>query len=408
MGIWWTRSGVREQRYNGFTASFSNPPIPPNSAAGSYSDVSLAQAEVSMQTVAMWAAVDLISSLSSELPIDVFRGSGRDKQQIPIPAYLQDPAGDGYGVEDWIAQLLVSWLLRGNVNGKVVARSPGANGGFPTQVSLYHPDTVMGWYGADGRPEWRVSGRPITDVANMWHKRCYPVPGRLMGLSPVAQQAATIGLTLTATQFGYQWFKDGAHPSGMLTNSEQDLTGTNTVQKVKDKFMAAVWGTREPLVMGKGWKYQQIQINPEESQFLETNKFTSAQVARMFGPGVAEVLGYESGGSLTYSTVEGRSQHLLVYALNKWLRRVDRILTGMLPRGTYARLNRSALLEPTVLDRWRVYQIQLATKARFINEVRDDEDWAPVDWGYTPIAADPVPPEQTPQTNPNGPAGGTQ
>lgn len=411
MSLFWRNRPGMERRYNGFTANFTSPPIPSNTTSGSFADISLAQAETSLQTVAMWAAVDLIASLASELPIDVFRGSGSDKESIPTPSYLQDPGGDGYGVEDWIAQLLMSWLLRGNVYGKVAARSPGVNGGYPTQIMLYHPDAVAGWYGPDGMPEWLVNGRKLQpqELPDMWHKRVYPVSGRLLGLSPVTQQAATIGLTLTATQFGYQWFRDGAHPSGILRNTEVALDD-GIIRKAKQLFLAAVFGTREPLVMGKGWEYDSIQVNPEESQFLETNKFSQAQVARIFGPGMAEVLGYESGGSLTYSTVEGRSQHLLVYALNKWLRRVDRILTSMLPRGTYARLNRSALLEPTVLDRWRVYQIQLATKARSINEVRDDEDWAPVSWGTEPVSAPaPAPdPNQPPQTDPNGPAGGTQ
>lgn len=405
MSVFWRGRG-RERRYNGFTASFANPPIPPNSAAGPAA-VSLAAAEASLQTVAMWAAVDLITSLGSELPVDVVRGSGPDKKSVPMPSYLLDPGGDGYGLEDWIAQLLMSWLLRGNVNGRVLAYSPGASGGFPVQISLYHPDAVTGWYDSDGRPVWRVGGRMFEPVGDMWHRRVHPVAGQLMGLSPVQYQAATVGLSITATQFGLDWFRNGAHPSGMLTNDETELSPT-LIRAAKDRFMAAVYGSREPLVMGKGWKYDSIQINPEESQFLETNKFSQAQVARIFGPGVAEVLGYESGGSLTYSTVEGRSQHLLVYALNKWLRRVERVLTQMLPRGTYARLNRSALLEPTVLDRWRVYQLQLATKARVVNEVRDDEDWAPVAWGNEPVDIAAPDPNQPPPQDPNGPAGGSK
>lgn len=399
MSLFWRRSGAREQRFNGYSASFTSPPIPPNSGVGGYTDVSLAQSETSLQTVAMWASVDLIASLSSELPIDVFRGSGPSKKTLPVPGYLADPAGDGYGVEDWIAQLLMSWLLRGNANGQILDRAP--TGGFPTQIQLYHPDAVNGWYDPDGNPVWQVTGRNAP--GEMWHRRVYPVPGRLMGLSPVQQQAATIGLALTTTSHGLSWFQDGAHPSAILT-SDRDLTKPQA-DTAKARFVAALRGRREPIVLDRGWDYKQVQISPEESQFLQTSGFSQAQVARIFGPGMAEVLGYETGNSLTYSTVEGRSQHLLVYALNKWLRRVERVLTQMLPRGQYARLNRSALLEPTVLDRWRVYQLQLATQARTVNEVRDDEDWPPVGWGNQPV---PTAMPEPGTTNPNGPAGGSQ
>lgn len=379
MSVFWRSGGARERRFNGFSASFASPPIPPNSATGSYADISMARAEMSLQTVAMWSAVDLIASLSSELPVDVFSGSGSNKKPLTTPTYLQDPGGDGYGVEDWIAQLLTSWLLRGNVNGSVVDRAP--NGAYPTQIQLYHPDAVNGWYDQNGRPVWQVSGRPV--AGEMWHRRMHPIPGRLMGLSPVQQQAATLGLALTTTAHGLSWFRDGAHPSGILT-SDRDLTKPQA-DTAKSRFMAALRGVREPVVLDRGWEYKQVQISPEESQFLQTSGFSQAQVARIFGPGMAETLGYETGNSLTYSTVEGRTQHLLVFALNKWLRRVERVLTQMLPRGQYARLNRNALLEPTILDRWKVYQLQLATQARTINEVRDDEDWAPVAWGNVPV-----------------------
>jgi len=278
----------------------------------------------------------------------------------------------------------MSTLLRGNVNGRILSWSRDTETAWPTQIQLLHPDTVAGWYDDDGKPTWRVNGGDAP-AGQMWHRRYYSVSGRLMGLSPVQQQAATLGLALSANRFGLDWFSEGAHPSAVMQSKSRNL-GPEGAKTAKDRFMAAIRG-REPVVIDGDWQYTPIQINPEESQFLETNKFSQAQVARIFGPGVAEILGYESGGSLTYSTVEGRSQHLLVYALNKWMRRVERILTQMLPRGQVARLNRSALLEPTVLDRWRVYQMQLSTKARSINEVRDDEDWAPVPWGKEPAAA---------------------
>lgn len=392
MGIWFARPPAREQRFNGFSISSWANTAPPAPAGVRDSLTALtASSEVSLQTVAMWAAVDLICSLGSELPIDVVRGEGTSKKTLPLPAYLQDPGGDGYGVEDWIAQLLRSWLLRGNANGRILAWSRDSERAFPTQIQLFHPDCVTGWYDQDGKPTWRVSGTEVP-AGQMWHRRVNSIAGRLEGLSPVQHQAATLGLTLSATRFGLDWFSEGAHPSAVLAAKSRTLK-PEQAKSAKARFLAAVRG-REPVVLDGDWEYTPIQINPEESQFLETNAFSQAQVARIFGPGMAEVLGYESGGSLTYSTVEGRSQHLLVYALNKWLRRVERVLTGMLPRGQYARLNRSALLEPTVLDRWKVYQTQLTTKARTINEVRDDEDWPPVPWGDGPTETEPAAPTQ--------------
>lgn len=342
-----------------------------------YADVDLSRAESSLQSVAVRASVDLISSLGSELPVHVYSGEGRDRKSHPVPAYLLDPAGDGYGLPDWTYQLAVSWLLRGNAYGDILDK---ARTGYVTQVAWQHPD-VVGATLVDGQAKWTINGVSVP-AGRMWHQRVNPIPGHLLGLSPIAFHAATIGLSLTSTQFGLQWFKDGAHPSSLLTNSEA-LT-PEQAKTAKDRFMAALRGNREPLVLGKGWDWKAIQINPNESQFLETQGLSAAECARIFGPGMAEILGYESGGSLTYTNVESRMQHLLTLAVNKWLRRIERLLTSMLPPDRYVRLDRDAILQSTTLDRYKAHESALRNRWKVVNEVRDDEDMGPVEWGNEP------------------------
>jgi len=343
----------------------------------------------SLQSVAVGSTVDLICSLGSELPVDVFRGEGAERTKVATPAYLLDPGGDGNGVEDWIYQVLMSWAMRGNLYGDVLARSTS---GYPTQVSIYYPDDVSGREIA-GRVEWSVKGRPVTNPASFLHRRVMPAPGHVLGRSPVAQHAATVGVSLAATRFGGQWFADGAHPTALLTTDRelsQEKAGT-----AKERFMAVMRGHREPLVLGNGWDYKPLQLNPEESQFLETQGYSEAQCARIFGPGFAEILGYESGGNLTYANIESRATHLLVFGMNKWLRRVERLLTEMLPRPQYARLNRNAMLETTTLTRYQAHASALDKRWKTVNEVRADEDMTPVPWGDEPnesaAAAAPAP-----------------
>ena len=347
---------------------------------GSYANVSLHDAESSLQSIAVGSSVDLLASLASELPVGVYSGTDSQRRKRPTPGYLDDPAGDGYGVADWVYQALMSWLLRGNLFGDVLENARG----YPTQIALHYPDAVNGWIDSDGRVQWTVDGRPVTDVSTFLHNRVNPMPGRVLGLSPVQRHARTIGLNLTATQFGLQWFTDGAHPSGMLTNSEVDLTDEGVVRTVKDRFLAALHGSREPIVLGKGWDYKAIQLKPEESQFLETQGFTAADCCRIFGPGIAEVLGYESGGSLTYANVDSRTAHLLVFTLNKWLRRMDRLLSSMLPPGQYALIDRDAVLQSTTLERYRAHDLALRNRWKTVNEVRADEELPPVAWGDEP------------------------
>lgn len=378
----------RERRSS---SPFAEPPIPRPSQVASFSRVNLAQAEASLQKVAVWSAVDMIASLTSILPIDVYEGTGAARRELPLPKVLEDPSGEGYGTADWVYQYMLSLLLRGNTNGRVAARDRLGN---PTQIVLHHPDTVQGWRDAkSGLPQWRVGGETVP-AEEMWHQRAYTVPGRLMGLSPVAFHATTIGLGIAAERFGQQWFDEGAHPSGLLV-SDQALN-KEQARTAKERFMASLRGTREPVVLGQGWKFQAIQVAPNESQFLETQQYTSAECARIYGPGIAEVLGYETGGSMTYANVEQRSLDLLTYSLDRWLVRTERMFTALLPAGQYVKVNRKALARTDLLTRFRAHALALQNRWTVPNEVRDLEDQAPVPWGNEPTAA-PAPKVQIPE-----------
>jgi len=367
-------SGSRERRYNGFTATFSQPVIPPNSASALMT-TNMSKAENAMQKIAVWASVTLVAELAAEMPVDVFSASGGATRPLPTPGYLEDVAGDGYGTADWVSMFVVSQMLRGNAYGTVAARD--SRGGFPTQVPLYHPDTVRGWRDVrTGQPVWYVNGSQVP-ADQMWHRRAYVLPGNLLGMSPIAYHASTIGLGLLAEQFGTEFFANGASPPGILTNTEVDISPT-VAQTAKERFVAGMNGRREPVVLGKGWAWQQISIKPEESQFLATQGYTSAECARMYGPGMAEMLGYETGTPMTYQNDEQRNLHFLTYSLDRWLTKVERALTGMLPRPRYVKLNRNALLRTDLLTRYKAHALAIAARIAAPSEVREVEDMPPM------------------------------
>jgi len=335
-----------------------------------------------MASIALRSTADLIASTISELPVHTFRqpDPGKDVPiQVTTPGYMEDPGGDGHGLQDWLYQMILSWLMRGNVYGDILARSPL---NFPTQILWFYPDDVnVQPLGSDY--QWMVNGRPVLDPSKFAHYRVNPVPGQLLGLSPIAQHAAQIGTSIAASRFGLQWFTDGAHPTAVVTNELDDLN-TKSIRKAKNAFLQAMRGTREPVVLGRGWKFQALQVSPEESQFLSTIGMSEAQAARIFGPGYAEIFGYETGGQSTYANIEGRSALLLVYSLGKWITRADRVMSSMLPKSQFMRLDPDALLRTTTLDRYKAHDLALKGRWKVVNEVRKDEDMEPVEWGDEP------------------------
>jgi HK97 family phage portal protein len=240
-------------------------------------------------------------------------------------------------------------------------------------------------------------------------------------LSPVAAHADEIGLSIASTRFGKSWFQDGGHPGGILSNSEADMSDENVVRTAKDRFLAAMFGTREPIVLGRGWKFDQIQVNPEESQFLESRQYSEAQCARIMGPGVAEVLGYSTGSTLTYANIVDRDVEMLKYSANRWLQRVERILSSFLPRPQFVLFDRDSFLDTSIAQRWQVNKTKLDTGAYVINEIRRKDNLEDVPWGDKPLAltlgeqkagpTDPGNPPPDPSGDPTPPdpnAGGAQ
>lgn len=356
------------------------PPIPPNSQAGGlaggYASVNLSRMESSLQKVAVWSCVSLVRTIAEILPLQCFIGQDQDKREVDLPKYMQDLSGDGFGTPDWCSQAVYSGMLRGNMIGLVTDR---ADNGGPTQIVLQHPDAVgVRRDPKTGKPEWRIMGK-LVPTGDVWHRRANPVPGEILGLSPIAVHALTVGVGIAALRFGAQWFEDGAHPSGVLTY-DKDLN-SEKANTAKQRFLQAIRGNREPVVLGNGWKFDAIQISPNESQFLETNNYTGAECCRIFGPAFAEVFGYETGGTLTYANIEQRSLDLLTYAADPWLVRLERILSDLCSSQRYVKFNRKALVKSDLITRYQAHQIALQNQFATPNEIRELEDMPPIAGG---------------------------
>jgi len=334
------------------------------------------------QVVAYASAVNLLSTVVASLPIEVFVGKGRTQRPARRPSWLDDPSGEGYGVEDWLKLWMSSAAYTGNVVLHIVARD--GNYG-PRVVDVVDTSTVRVRV-EDGRRVWYVGDKRV-DGADIVHYRRWPMPGRLMGQSPIERHASAFGVAIASERFGQQWFAEGAHPSQVLTTDQPIDAGTAAA--IKARMLDTLQGSRGPAVLGSGMKLESFQVAPEESQFLETQSFTAAQVCRILGPGIAEILGYKTGDSMTYKNREQLALDLLSYAIDPWLVDLERQLSRMLnasqpaQAGSWVRFNRNALLRTDLLTRYQAHRIALGPMEPWetANEVRDYEDQQPVVWG---------------------------
>lgn len=248
-----------------------------------------------MRHDAVWGCVTRISQDVAMMPVDVVRYVNGTRQNVePLPQIIAAPSVMAAAL-DWRYQVIASWLTAGNAWGLVTDTT--ANGMYPTRIELLAPRQVRvtnGQFFVDNEP------KDLWPVGRLWHVPAYTMPGYQIGLSPIAYHAASIGMGLTAQKFGNDYLGDGGHPSALI----QPEGAMNEAQAItlKQRFLDMTRGNREPIVLPASTKYTPIQVNPEESQFLDTMRYSAEQIiARVYLEDPADY-GLSSGGSsLTYA-----------------------------------------------------------------------------------------------------------
>jgi HK97 family phage portal protein len=361
----------REQR----ALTFISPPIGAHIQA--LSDRSSGDPEGALRHSAVWGCVNMISKSLSMLRPMAYRGPGvgvGTAKPLVAPQILTRPQADAR-MGQWTYMAWVSLLLRGNVYGLIVDRD--AKLGYPTQIELQHPDEMRVKRLSNGEYEYRLRNEEV-DPDRVWHEAIHRMPGSRIGMSVIAYASRTTQTAQAAERFGLDWFLDGGHPSGILTNADAKMINQQDANTVKARFLAAVHGSREPVVLSQGWDYKPIQIAPNESQFLETMKFGDTQICRFFGM-QPEMIGAASEGSaITYANVESRSLDFLTYTISPWLYDWEAALGDLLPSGQYVKCSTAPLLRTNLLDRMKAYHMMIGSRGWTQDEVRELEDFAPL------------------------------
>lgn len=321
---------------------------------------------------AVWAAVRLRANLLASCPVDVYRRRpDGTTEQVATPTVLETPSA-GQDISSWMHAGQVSLDLRGNSFGKVVDWDPRTF--LPSQIELLHPDDVVvrEYEGA-----WRYYVNGVRqETRDIWHERCNDTPGSPVGASPIAMAARSLGIQLAAEQFGADFFRDGAHPTALLT-SKDELVG-DAAKVAKRRFLDVIGGKREPLVLGGNWDYKPLSVAPNESQFLELMQFGVEQVARLFDLPAEMIGGSSSGSSVTYANVEQKSQDFLAYRFGTVVGRRERALSRLTPRGQFVKINTASLLRTDLITRYKSYELGLKNGFLGLDEVRKLEDREPL------------------------------
>lgn len=351
-----------------------------------------------LSLIPYFACVRVLAEQVSSLPLQAFRKDGDVRKRITDPQLLQHPAAIGTNVR-WLRQVVISLASRGNAYGLIISRDGFQ---FPTMIEWLCPDDVHVDETMPTMPKYYFRGQ-FVPRENIVHIAWFVEPGRVKGLSPVAAFAASIGVGLQTTDYGLSWFENGGTPPATFKNTAKMLE-PREAEIISDRLLSFI-RRRRPIVHGKDWEFTGLKVTPEESQFIETMKINATQMAAIFGV-PAEMVGGETGGSLTYNTPALNGDALLKMVLRPWLILIESEITALLPDRQYVLFNADAVVRADLKTRYEAYQIALTPGTAFMtpNEVRALEDLEPVAGGDTlpslPKPAAPTAPPAVPAAPP--------
>lgn len=329
-----------------------------------------ASVEAALGLPALFGCVDIIAGQISAMPLQTFRRDASGRRRVEDGPLVTAPS-DRLSPDEWVYAAVASMLVHGEAIGLETRRGPN---GWPSAVEWIDPRTVDIRPGTT-RPEYWVGGELIAPDRVTHVRHGLILPGQLRGTSPIASLRDPLRTGLEMIRYELDWFRHGAHPSGILSVDVPTLTDEQS-SKIKARFLAAV-RRREPAVLSSIAGYTPLVEDPSSAGLDAARVRIATDIAVAFHvpPGM---VGGDTGKSLTYSTLETDQAALDVRALMPPYRRFELALSRLMPRPTYVRFCADATLRTDAATRARVASELVRAGVKSRDEVRALEELAPI------------------------------
>ena len=342
--------------------------------------------ESAMRVATVYACVRIISGAVANLPLSVMRRADDRRREeagdLAVSAVLRRRPNGWQTPSQFRRMMQAHVLLRGNAYALIV-RSRGQVVGLlplqPERMEVRQADDLRLTY----RYSRRDGGRVDLAAADVLHLVGLTLDG-VHGLSPIAYARESIGLSLAMEGHGSTLFRNGARPSAALRHPSH-VTQEAAVRLRESMDAFRVGGEREgkTLILEEGMDYQPITMSAEDTQWIESRKFSRTDIAMFFG--VPPHMIGDTEKSTSWGTgIEQQSIGFVSFTLEDhltmWEERIALSLLGEDPR-LYARFNRAALVRGDIKSRWEAHVKSLQWGVHSPNEIRALEDENPRDGG---------------------------
>ena len=367
--------------------------------------------ETAMKVSAVYRCVSILANVLAMFPKGMFEKLERGRKEAPDhpldPLISFAPNRRQTAYEFW--RLVCFHLaLRQNAYVQIVPGQPGR--GWVGQLVPLHPDRIRGPEElANGRLRYEYT-RPDNQKVKMiggidiWHLTGLSSDG-LKGLSMLDVGGDSFGVALSAESHSANFLNRGVNFAGILQHPRQ--LKTDVAEAMGQSFSRAYGGAANSgkiPVLWEGMEFKPVSMTLKDAEFLDSRKFSVAEIARWFGVPPHMVGDVER--STSWGTgIEEQGLQFLIYSLLPWISLLEQSIrfTLVVESGRYyPKFNVNAILRMNAQTQANVFSTLIDKGVLSPNECRDLLDRNPREGGdeYVDITKPPAPAPPRPGQKP--------
>lgn len=351
-------------------------------SSGSTASGSTVTPDTAWNYSAVYAAIRLLSETVAQLPLVLYQKRGDERLPAadhPLYSLMHNGPSERQTSFTWRETQMGHVLSWGN-GYAYIERNLGTN--EPTGLRLLDASkTSVDETAGPLTYVTIIDGKKYyVDAADMLHIPALGTNG-VTGISPITMHRETIGLSMRATEFGAEFFGNGASLGGTL--SHPGGLGKEARVQLKEAWQSLKGsGYQGVAVLEEGMEYKRIGIPPNDAQFLETRKFQITEIARIYNVPPHMLRDLEKSA---FNNMSEQSIEFLRFTMTPWLIKWEQELNRKLltPQetagGYYFKFMATGLLRGTQAERYESYGKAINDGWLSRNEVRVFEDMNPVD-----------------------------
>lgn len=340
--------------------------------------------EKALALSAVWRAVRLCTQDIASMPFLLYKREERGKNRAishPLYSLLHDrpnPEMSSYIYWETLQGHIELW---GNHYSEIEFNNAGqAIALWPLMPDRTYPERRNGEKVYHTR---LPNGKTVTlPDANVFHVPGFGFDG-LKGKSVIALARESLGYHLAVRDFGARFYGNGARAAGVLTHPEH--IGPEATKNIRDdweRIHSGLENSHRVAILEEGVQYHQIQISPEDSQFLETQRFGVQDVARWFGVPLHMLMDNSMSPA---SNVEQASLDWVMHGIRPRAVRIEKAVNwDIVPQGQlFAEFLLAALLRGDNASRSAFYREMFNIGVMSQNDIREAENMNAIENGDT-------------------------